>query len=165
MIQLAPIVLSTVAMMAGGPATVSCQPAPLPAPAGSMPPSGLAWPTSRRILLVDYICAQLNWMAARRRLPRPTKTGPGEWTDNRVDFAVSLGVVVHEAGHLRHPEWSEACVQRFAVRHVKFAAARLGLRKADRREVVEDVRDQWLRPDYRPCACSFAPPPINPDRR
>jgi len=163
-VTLLPTIVAALSFFAGQPVTATCEQS-LPGTSFVPHPEGLAYIDEHRVELTNEVCHQVNWLAVRRRLPLPSKTGPGEWADERNGFAASLATVVHEAGHIRHPNWSEACVQRFAVLHVKAAAKRLRIRKADRREIYEDVRDEYLGAEYDWRSCLTAPPPYNPDRR
>jgi hypothetical protein len=66
-----------------------------------------------------------------------------------------LMILVHETGHIRHPDWSESCVQRFALRHLPLFVRRLGAsqeitRRIDRIAARESLS---MPPEYQ-SACT-----------
>jgi hypothetical protein len=84
-------------------------------------------------------------------LPLPHKEKDGSLTGVEPEWIQSLVVAVHEAGHLRYPNSSEGCVQRYALRHVKLFAKRFRFSKRDLATVVWES-DYWIdNPIYRTC--------------
>lgn len=148
MITLAPNIVAILAAFAGGPVSVQC-------------PTDLGWETfgqadetNRIVYLIDYGCEYTNRFARTHHIPKPHFDGFG--TEERDEIlALSLVMLVHEAGHILRPGSSEACTQRYAVRHVGFFAKRLGASDKVRRKIVRlayaESRD--LPREYQPMFC------------
>lgn len=166
MIQLAPVVLSSVAMMAGGPATVSCSAEDI----GTQTLSVTDMET-REITLSDEFCPEINYLVRRGKLPKDLPQSNGWTWERSTETMDGLILLLHEAGHLRHPGngpgTSEACVQRFAVRHLSAFARRLGLGAALIQRIAHygpKMTHDWMPAEYQPKWCDV-PAPYNPDRR
>ena len=144
MIQLLPIVLAQVALMAGGPVKAQCSP-DLGQDTWGNVGGGV-------ISLIDFGCQDVNRFSRTRHLP---KAAPyrGMIHDRGAETVDSLMILVHEVGHIRHPESTEACVKRYAVRHVGFFARGLGASRKTARRIVELAYAEWriMPGNYRGC--------------
>jgi hypothetical protein len=138
-ITLVPSVVAILAAFAGGP--LQAQPCQPTLSSQGRPANGLAYIVRREIALTTTVCRHINWMARTHRLPLASPTPDGALTDSDPEYAADLAVAVHEAGHLRHPTWSEGRVHRYAALHVKFFAQRLGFSRPNRLAVAEIARD------------------------
>jgi hypothetical protein len=116
-----------------------------------------------RIDLVGYFC---GWLNAFARLRHPAsdyharRNPPGFTTARYEGTEDALVISLHEAEHLRHPAWTEACVQRAALVHLKFYAMRLGADRTLAQKIVRygwKLTREWMPDDYWPGICLQSP--------
>ena len=134
MITLVPIVLAQVALMAGGPVSVSCS-ASLPGEE-----AGYADWQARAIVVDNYVCRNALSFARRPVLSDSTEV----WSDLTTSRAFSLLILAHEADHIKNPQHSEAQANCAGLRDVpRFARALGATRKASIR--VRNLARSWIR--------------------
>jgi hypothetical protein len=137
MIQLVPIVLAQVALLAGGHATVVCSP--------TIPLEGRAYEAAAIIEVKSYVCH--NASAFSRD---PTFTNANEvYSDMTTSRAWSLYVLAHEANHIAHPDFTEAQVTCAGLADVpRFAHALGATWNAGKRG--EKIARDWVRTESPP---------------
>jgi hypothetical protein len=110
MIQLVPIVLAQVALIAGGPVTVQCR--------ATVPQSGLesygaeysaaayADLTAHTIVIENSDCRNVNSFARKPTLSADIEV----WSGGDASRSWSMQILLHETQHFAHPDYSEAQV-------------------------------------------------------
>lgn len=99
MIQLLPIVLAQVALMAGGPVTATCQ-----SDLGKRTAQANAETRTIQADVAD-VCAPANRFALRPNPPRGAEVS--DW-NRAASGAMALFFLGHEAAHIKHPEYPKA---------------------------------------------------------
>lgn len=112
-----------------------------------------AWHPSKTTVLAPGICEAIEALAAGEA---------DEYTLAELAWAVL--VVTHESGHLRGHRWSgdEARTECWAIRHVGYVAARLGVTSIDARRLLVgaavDIHRSELGAEYQLPTCVLPKP-------
>jgi hypothetical protein len=126
-------VLAHITLLAGGPASVSCK----TLPSGW---AAFAYKSERRIEVDNSVCRAVDRFTVDHQL-RHTSTDALSSPED--DPAFGLLTLAHEAGHIRHPAWSESRVECFGLEHVARFATALGASRETAAAAVADDR-HWI---------------------